>query len=285
MDKISINKNDSTNIFRPLLFINDNFDLSIYKNDCDFSQTNDLNLNLSSLPLIDPPMIEQFDKYNIKDINQKSDIFSKDTSNNTGSILQKKRNKSLNKQEEKEDIDKYSKNTLICRVKKIIFDSILNYDNYIISKMYNNKIGNGINIKKLFKTNHFQVKCSGSNFNKELLKKTQGEIFSSSITTKYKNYPLDHNKQLIKKLLNEENKEKRKIFENVFNKTLLECIEHLIGKKEYEGLEGLEKFYENEIINVKLDQHNKELLKIIINNYENIINNKKPRKKKTKKED
>ena len=151
--------------------------------------------------------------------------------------------------------------------------------------MYNNKIGNGINIKKLFKTNHFQVKCSGSNFNKELLKKTQGEIFSSSITTKYKNYPLDHNKQLIKKLLNEENKEKRKIFENVFNKTLLECIEHLIGKKEYEGLEGLEKFYENEIINVKLDQHNKELLKIIINNYENIINNKKPRKKKTKKED
>ena len=65
MDKISINKNDSTNIFRPLLFINDNFDLSIYKNDCDFWQTNDLNLNLSSLPLIDPPMIEQFDKYNI----------------------------------------------------------------------------------------------------------------------------------------------------------------------------------------------------------------------------
>ena len=285
MDKISINKNDSTNIFRPLLFINDNFDLSIYKNDCDFSQTNDLNLNLSSLPLIDPPMIEQFDKYNIKDINQKSDIFSKDTSNNTGSILQKKRNNSLNKKEEKEDIDKYSKNILIFRIKKIIFDSILNYDNYIISKMYNNKIGNGINIKKLFKTNHFQVKCSGSNFNKELLKKTQGEIFSSSITTKYKNYPLDHNKQLIKKLLNEENKEKRKIFENVFNKTLLECIEHLIGKKEYEGLEGLEKFYENEIINVKLDQHNKELLKIIINNYENIINNKKKRKKKTKKED
>ena len=84
--------------------------------------------------------------------------------------------------------------------------------------MYNNNIGNGITIKKLFKTNHYQIKCSSTEFNKELLKKTQGQIFSSSITTKFTNYPLDHNKQLIEKLLNEKNEERKEIFINLIMK-------------------------------------------------------------------
>ena len=286
MDINSINENEESNIFQPLLSINDNFNLSINKNDFNFLQSHDIKCNISSLPFIKPPKIEELDKTNfkeIKDINQISDIISKETSNITKNILQKKRNRELKEQGTKESIDIYSKTSLLCKVKKIIFDSLLKYDNYIISKMYNNNIGNGITIKKLFKTSHYQIKCSSTKFNKELLKKTQGEIFSSSITTKFTNYPLDHNKQLIEKLLNDKNEERKEIFENLFNRTLLECIEHLIGKKEYKSLKGLEKFYQNEIQRKKKNKENKELLINIINKFEDIINEKKPRTKKTKK--
>ena len=286
MDINSINENEESNIFQPLLSINDNFNLSINKNDFNFLQSHDIKCNISSLPFIKPPKIEELDNSNfkeIKDINQISDIISKETSNNTKNILQKKRNRELNEQGTKGNIDIYTKTSLLCKVKKIIFDSLLKYDNYIISKMYNNNIGNGITIKKLFKTNHYQIKCASTEFNKELLKKTQGQIFSSSITTKFTNYPLDHNKQLIEKLLNEKNEERKEIFINLFNKTLLECIEHLIGKKEYKSLKGLEKFYQNEIQKKKIDKENKELLINVINKFEHIINEKKPRNKKTKK--
>ena len=184
----SFNKKEGTNIFLPLLLLNSNLFLSQNKSEYNFFPNNILNSNLSSLPFIGLPEIEQSGMYktNIKDINQISDINSKDTVNNTKSVLQRKRNKTISKQGEKTDIDighKYSKSSLICRVKKIIFDSILNYDNHIISKMYDNKIGNGINIKQLLRTNHSQIKCSGKIFNKDLLRKTQGEIFSSDITT------------------------------------------------------------------------------------------------------
>ena len=282
----SINDKEQTNIFLPLLSINDNYNLSINRKDFNFLSSHDINCNISSLTFIKPPKIEQSDKYNItelNDINQISDIISKETSNATGNILQKKRNREINKQGGIGNLDIYSKNTLLCKVKKIIFDSLLNYDNYIIAKMYNNNIGNGINVKKLLRTNHFQIKCSGRQFNKELLKKTQGQIFSSSITTKYTNYPLDHNKQLIEKLLNEKNEQRKDIFINLFNRTLIECIEHLIGKKKYKSLEGLEKFYQYEIQRKKIDEENKELLINVINKFEDIINEKKPRNKKAKK--
>ena len=118
--------------------------------------------------------------------------------------------------------------------------------------MYN--IGNGVRIKKLLKIKHFQIKCTRTNFNKELLKKTPGEIFSADITSKFTNYPATHNKELILNLLNEKNEVKNKIFTNLFNKSLLECIEHIIGKKKYEGLEGLERIYENEMIELNEDE-------------------------------
>ena len=54
--------------------------------------------------------------------------------------------------------EKPSISNLIRKAKKILFTSLLKYDNYIISKVYNNKLGNVINIKKLFKINHFQIK-------------------------------------------------------------------------------------------------------------------------------
>lgn len=106
--------------------------------------------------------------------------------------------------------EKLSISNLIRKAKKILFTSLLKYDNYIISKVYNNKLGNGINIKKLFKINHFQIKNVSKKFNKELLNTPQRVIFSSDISKKFSSYPYDHNKQLIKKLLDERDEEKKK---------------------------------------------------------------------------
>ena len=40
-------------------------------------------------------------------------------------------------------------------------------------------------------------------FNQEFLNKSIGDIFSENISTKYTNYPLSHNKDLIQDLLND----------------------------------------------------------------------------------
>ena len=229
-----------------------------------------------------------FDGTNKNDTNLVLSNNQKETSNTNNSLLQQKRNNSdlEPKKEEKEEENCYDKNNLdnfIRRIKKLAFNSILKYDNKVISEMYNNRLGHGINIKKLLKNNHFQIKCTGTIFNKELLKKTQGEILSENITTRFTNFPRDHNKNLIINLLNEEDKVKKERFNNLFNKTLSECIDHLIGVKKSKDLEGLEKIFENELKNIKKTKEYIENLKNIFNDYKKIYDEKIPRKMKRKK--
>ena len=198
-------------------------------------------------------------------------MLSKDT-NATKNIVQiKKIKKPIQK-----DNSKNSTFNLLRRVKKLLFDSIMKFDNIIISKLYKD-IGNGIYVKKLFKTNHSQTKHTGTLYNKALLNKTQGEIFSEELTTRFTNFPLDHNKKLINMLLNEKDEEKRKVFNNLFNRTLLECIDHLIGKKTIKELEGLEEIYKNEMMELHEDEEYKNKLNNLLNNIERIINERKPR--------
>ena len=54
-------------------------------------------------------------------------------------------------------------------------------------------------------------------------------------------------------------------------------------EKKYEGLEGLERIYENEMIELNKDEEYKEELKRIIKDIEEIFNEKKSRKKREKK--
>ena len=72
-----------------------------------------------------------------------------------------------------------------------------------------------------------------ADINKKLLKKTLKEIFFLDINKTITYLPEKFNKQLIIKLLNEEDLRRRKIFENLFNKTFLKCIDHIIGKKNF----------------------------------------------------
>ena len=167
------------------------------------------------------------------------------------------------------------------KLKNCILYSSLNFINDKILKTFNNNIGNGINKKKLFKIDSKHFNISRTDFNMQLLETTLGEIFSYDIYGKYTNYLPDFNKKLINNLLNEEDLKKRKIFEDLFSKTFLDCIDQIIGKKRINELQGLELFFENEIKSKK----DEESLKKLLNNFQAIISSKRPRKSKNMKKD
>ena len=167
------------------------------------------------------------------------------------------------------------------KLKNCILYSSLNFINDKILKTFNYNIGNGINEKKLLKIDSKHFNISRTDFNMQLLETTLGEIFSYDIYGKYTNYLPDFNKKLINNLLNEEDLKKRKIFEDLFSKTFLDCIDQIIGKKRINELQGLELFFENEIKSKK----DEESLKKLLNNFQAIISSKRPRKSKNMKKD
>ena len=158
---------------------------------------------------------------------------------------------------------------------------------------YNGKIGKGLSKKELHILNQAQIANSLITFNKALLNKTLYDIFSDKISSRITNYPEDHNKVIIEELINEEDKEKRTYFQNLFNLTFLDCLEYLRGDKYFEQLNGLELFCDfKEIKQDYLKKYNDgeeyvKHLKYYLKEYEIIINKKIPReslKRKNKKE-
>ena len=251
MENISINKIDNYAIFPNKISINTDFSFDEkMKNDNNIGIISDIFSNENPSLFTTQQILKEFNLFKHEDINIKSEYISKDTLNVTKSgsnIIKNIINMEHDKEDKEKSInkDKYSLNYLIRRAKKIIFDSLLKYDNDVISRVYDNNIGYGIHTKKLLRIKHSQIQNTNTLFNKELLKTPQGTIFSCDITTRYTNYPLNHNKLLINKLLNEENTKKRKIFNDLFSMTFLECIDNLIGKRKSESLKGLDKYYEN----------------------------------------
>ena len=166
---------------------------------------------------------------------------------------------------------KYDFDIVLRKCKSILINTLYNFINNKIKDIYKNydnrlkRLGTKINI----------------GFNRALLKKTLLEIFSEDISTKYKNSPRDYNKKLIEKLLNEKDDDKRNYFQNLFNLTFLDCLEHFTNKRVIEELQGLKTFLEikndeNELKRLRLDD--KEYLETIeyhLNHYEEILNKKR----------
>ena len=118
-------------------------------------------------------------------------------------------------------------------------------------------------------------------FNKLFLNKSIGDIFSENISTKYTNYPLSHNKDLIQNLLNDEDTNRKKYFNNLFKLTFLDCLKHFRGSEQIKELIGLKTFD-----SIKTDfEDDEDYLKTLhyhIMNFENIINNKRAKKRHKK---
>ena len=185
--------------------------------------------------------------------------------------------------------NKFSDDNVRRRVKHLCFKYLLLFINNQIKKIYNNKIGQGIFQKQLKTLNQSQISNAKITFNQQLLEKDLGEIFSDKVTGKLTNIQSEHNKDLIQKLINEEDMEKRIYFQNLFKLKLKDCFEHFCGNKVIDELEGMELFNEiNEITSEYLKKYEDgkeyiQQLEYYLKNFENIIKNKRARKKKKKK--
>ena len=269
----------------------------IYKNE--FKQIGDIQVKLES-KISEFPTKETITKEinntesekqleNTKDINIDNSLldFSQDLINNDNVKIKKLKKdltstgKKRGRPGKKGDHNKYSDDNLRRKVKHLTLKKLLQFINKKIEEKYKTNIGNGVFIKRLLTINQKQKSDATIQFNKDLLKKPIGEIFSENISTRYTNYPLSHNKSLIQLLLKDEDINKRIYFNKLFNLSFLDCLKHIRGSEEIEeliGLEGLDsikKEYEDDKDYVYLlDRYFKE--------FESNLYNKRIRKPKKK---
>ena len=183
------------------------------------------------------------------------------------------RKKKIDKENRKHN--KYCEDNIIKKIKGISVSSLSSHINSRIKKIYNGNIGKGVLRKELLKMNQNQIIDLKSD--KEFINKTLKDIFSNDISTKYTSFKSDHNRIIIERLLNENDVNKRIIFEKLFSLTFLECIMHMRGTNHYDELEGLESLDD---ICKKFEDDNDyiELFKYNFLNLELIIQKKKSRK-------
>ena len=184
----------------------------------------------------------------------------------------------LNKKRKTKTAGKFRGDNLQRKCKHLVIESAIEFINKKISNAYKGDIGSGLVRKELLKLKQDQKKDSHVDFNKKFIHMSLKDILSQNLTPKIKYYPKEHNKNLINELINE----KREIFENIFNISFIECLEHFVGIKSLEQLNGLKLFSDlkEEIIKKEDGNYYYKNLEIFLKNYEAIINNAKPRKSK-----
>ena len=180
--------------------------------------------------------------------------------------------------------NKFKDDNIRRKCKHLVLDSIFDFINNKIIELYNNNIGKGIFKKQLQKLNKKQKSESNIKFNQEFLNRTIKDIFSDDISKRIYNYPKDFNKKLIENLLNENDFNKKDYFNNLFNLTFIQCLEHYIGINFDYELKGMRTF-EDEINKFMDDENYARYLEYYLRNYQCIINNKKSRKKNKGHED
>ena len=171
--------------------------------------------------------------------------------------------------------NKYSDDNVRRKCKHLVLNSVFKFINDKLSSIYP-MINKGIFTKKLQTINQRQIANATIEFNKKFLHKKLKDIFSDDISKRYTNFLPDHNKKLINYLVNEEDKEKKEYFTELFNLTFLNCLEHFRGTANYFYLEGLATF-EDIKINSEWEDDYSEILSNYLMKYEIIINNKKER--------
>ena len=178
--------------------------------------------------------------------------------------------------------NKFSDDNIIRKVKNAILQNARIFINSKIKTIYEYKNNKFSKKKELLKMKKSQSISSRVDYNKNFLEKTLGEIFSEDISSKYIQYPSAHNKKLIESLINDEDEQKKKIFNEIFNLTFLDCLNYFRGRKIIEELEGLNNL-EDYIKRAKIkDKEYCTIFKYFVNNFEKIIMDKKSRIKNKK---
>ena len=157
---------------------------------------------------------------------------------------------------------KYCKDIIMRKFKRMFSDSLQNFINKKLAELESKNY-----LRKL--SYHFLKSKNIFNYNKQLFQITLGEYFSNDVNLMYQDK--DYNRKLIKRLINEDKEKKN--YKILFNKTILECLEHFRGTKKIDGLEGLEIEYSKMIKKLeKKEKDEKYILKFIniIYTFENI---------------
>ena len=221
---------------------------------------------------------EFFNKINkIKDTKQTNEL-SKEDLKNIHSHIKKAKGRKLKNSKEQGFHNKFTFDNIIRKIKAISMKSFFNFFNNKIKEVYkDSEVKSLWGLKKL---NQSQIKNSNIEYNRLFFEKSLKDIFSDDITTKWKTEGRDHNKKLIEKLLNEENKGKKIIFEKILNYKFIDIVKYLRGEREgLDELKGLDfdKYMWNKI---KKDENYLIIFKNNMENIEKLIQNKKPRIKK-----
>ena len=117
---------------------------------------------------------------------------------------------------------------------------------------------------------------------RKFINKTLKEIFSVDISKKYTSFLSNHNEVVIKKILKDNDDDKRKKFEKLFSLTFIDCLKRFVGEKTFEEFEGFPTFDE---IKLKLNEDSEyiEKIKESLINFEDVIKTIKPRNTRIKK--
>ena len=221
---------------------------------------------------------ELFNKINkTKDTKQTNEL-SKEDLKNIHSHIKKAKGRKLKNSKEQGFHNKFTFDNIIRKIKAISMQSFFNFFNNKIKEVYkDSEVKSLWGLKKL---NQSQIKNSNIEYNRLFFEKSLKDIFSDDITTKWKTEGRDHNKKLIEKLLNEENKGKKIIFEKILNYKFIDIVKYLRGEREgLDQLKGLD-FDEYMWNKIKKDENYLIIFKNNMENIEKLIQNKKPRIKK-----
>ena len=232
------------------------------------------------------PNIKEIDNNSKKLSTEINEDFTKNNINNSANV-DNKNNSILNSSEDnkinsKQKHSKFSDDNLRKKCKHLVLSNVLEFINKKIFEIYKGKIGNNIYRKELLINNKSQKMNSNIIFNREFINKKVSDIFSEFISSRYTNYLPEHNKLLIERLKNEEDENKRNYFNKLFDLTFIDCLNHFIGKRIIDELQGMKCF---ELIKNTLgdDPEYISLVKYYLNNFNNIVLNKNPRRRRTQK--
>ena len=221
--------------------------------------------------------------FSIKRLGNKQEILEKTKREKLKNNLENKPHLGRKRKDEDSvgEHNKFSGDNLRRKAKTLILDYALDFLNEKIYKIYKGNIGQGITIKKLLPINRFSKSDITIQHNKDILNKTLGDIFSISISARYLYYSPNHNRELIKRLLNEKDEKKRLYFKKIFNITFLECLKKFCGNDSCEELKDFKIFSE---IKTKFKDEPEYIIELetYLKKFEINIKSKKGRKKRKK---
>ena len=157
---------------------------------------------------------------------------------------------------------------MLRKIKSWVISDIIKFINKKLKEANKNSKKNKLRLYTILKEQSYKTNI---NYNRVLIGKKMDEVLSDKVSEKTKIKYLNHNKNIINKI----KEEKYDNITKILNLTFLECIDHYIGKKTIDCLEGFEeefKLKEEKISNYK------DIFLRFVNNIEKYLNDKNFRK-------